>query len=69
MKESIPLFRMAEKCLNPSEKVTYKTTVPSILTGAAIVVTGMVMGSKKTMAVGALMSAGNYLFLKYRVGK
>ncbi len=69
MKESIPLFRMAKKYLNPSEKVAYKTTAPSILTGAALVVAGMAIGSKKTMVVGALMGAGNYLFLKFRAGK
>ncbi|KAF1299582.1 hypothetical protein BAU15_02760 [Enterococcus sp. JM4C] len=69
MKESIPIFRMAKKHLNPSEEVAYKTTTPSIWTGVAIVAVGMAIGSKKTMAVGALMSAGNFLFLKSRTGK
>ncbi|OJG64756.1 hypothetical protein RV09_GL001374 [Enterococcus moraviensis] len=60
---------MAKKYLNPSENVARKTTAPSIVAGAAIVVTGMAIGSKKTIALGALMSAGNLLFLKSRTGK
>lgn len=69
MKETIPLFRLAKKHLNPSEEVAYRSTRPSIIAGVALVVAGAVIGSKKTVAFGALMSAGNALFLKSRAGK
>lgn len=66
MKNNSSIFGMAKKRLNPDLKTANRITVPIIIAGTVIALTGTVIDSKKFLMLGSIMSIGNLLFLKSR---
>lgn len=66
MKNNSSIFGMAKKHLNPDLKTANRITVPIIIAGTVIALTGTVIDSKKILMLGSIMSIGNLLFLKCR---